>query len=433
MQEENHIEACEHYVQLAALSTAEGLSACERAALERHLLECGHCRAVYEQYRILARDGFAALAGYETSEAKGSWDSAAGRRKLLARISKLESAPAHRPLTPRRRWRLAAAGLAACLLVGATASALRLHASGENRARLAEASARIQLEAALAATKTTDAKLDAQNEMLGNLQAENSRRLRETEQLRERLRDADQKLDGERALARQQSEEADAFLVRESSAKEQIRSLTLERDLLSSHLRNAFKATESTNDELAALRIERRAWLREQSELESRVRDLNAANRDQERRLDDSEQFLSSDRDIRELMGARNLYIADVFDVDSSSRTRKPFGRVFYTRGKSLVFYAFDLDRQPRLKTKSSFQVWGEKETAQTERAPVTNLGILYLDSESNRRWIMRYDDPKTLAEIDAVFVTVEPQGGSAKPTGKPFLFAMLLKHANHP
>jgi len=46
-------------------------------------------------------------------------------------------------------------------------------------------------------------------------------------------------------------------------------------------------------------------------------------------------------------MGARKLYIADVFDVDSGSRTKKPFGRVFYTQGKSLIFYAFDLDRQP--------------------------------------------------------------------------------------
>jgi anti-sigma-K factor RskA len=58
---------------------------------------------------------------------------------------------------------------------------------------------------------------------------------------------------------------------------------------------------------------------------------------------------------------------------------------------------------------------------------------MLYLDSETNRRWILRSDDPQTLAEIDAVFVTVEPRGGSAKPTGKPFLFAMLLKQANHP
>jgi hypothetical protein len=55
------------------------------------------------------------------------------------------------------------------------------------------------------------------------------------------------------------------------------------------------------------------------------------------------------------------------------------------------------------------------------------------MDSESNRRWVLRCDDPKQLAEIDAVFVTVEPNGGSVKPTSKPFLYALLRKVANHP
>ena len=35
--------------------------------------------------------------------------------------------------------------------------------------------------------------------------------------------------------------------------------------------------------------------------------------------------------------------------------------------------------------------------------------------------------------EIDAVFVTVEPKGGSAKPTGKPLLYASLHIDPNHP
>jgi anti-sigma-K factor RskA len=46
---------------------------------------------------------------------------------------------------------------------------------------------------------------------------------------------------------------------------------------------------------------------------------------------------------------------------------------------------------------------------------------------------VLRLDDPRQLAEIDAVFVTVEPHGGSQKPTGKPFLYALLRKEANHP
>jgi len=42
-------------------------------------------------------------------------------------------------------------------------------------------------------------------------------------------------------------------------------------------------------------------------------------------------------------------------------------------------------------------------------------------------------DDAKRLAQIDAVFVTVEPNGGSPKPSGKPFLFAYLKIDPNHP
>ena len=153
-------------------------------------------------------------------------------------------------------------------------------------------------------------------------------------------------------------------------------------------------------------------------------------NQDQQRRIGSQDQYLSADRDIRELMGARQLYIADVFDVSSNSRTRKPYGRIFYTKGKSLIFYAFDLDQQSRLKNAATFQAWGKSESGASK--PV-NLGILYLDSEANRRWALRCDAPEQLAEIDAVFVTVEPHGGSEKPTGKAFLYASLRKEPNHP
>ena len=38
-----------------------------------------------------------------------------------------------------------------------------------------------------------------------------------------------------------------------------------------------------------------------------------------------------------------------------------------------------------------------------------------------------------TIAQIDAVFITVEPEGGSTKPSGKPLLFAYLRIDPNHP
>jgi anti-sigma-K factor RskA len=211
------------------------------------------------------------------------------------------------------------------------------------------------------------------------------------------------------------------------------RRLAEQREKLTGQLRDAEHTTQNAQAELASLRAEHDLTLARAASLESKIEDLTASARDRERRLQDDEQYLASDRDIRELMGARKLYIADVFDVDSGSRTRKPFGRVFYTQNKSLIFYAFDLDHEPGVKNASAFQVWGERDGESGEKSHATNLGILYMDSESNRRWVLRLDDHKHLAEIDAVFVTVEPHGGSQKPTGKPFLYALLRKEANHP
>jgi len=202
------------------------------------------------------------------------------------------------------------------------------------------------------------------------------------------------------------------------------------RDALISQLRDADQAYRDATVELANLRSERDKEFQRAASLESKIDELSVSNRDQDRRLKDAEQYLASDRDIRELMGARKLYIADVFDVDSHSRTQKPFGRVFYTQGKSLIFYAFDLDSQRGINKASTFQAWGRVETSQ---GTPLNMGILYMDSESSRRWVLRFDEPRQLAEIDAVFVTVEPRGGSQKPTGKPFLYALLKKEANHP
>jgi hypothetical protein len=60
-------------------------------------------------------------------------------------------------------------------------------------------------------------------------------------------------------------------------------------------------------------------------------------------------------------------------------------------------------------------------------------LGVFYEDNATKKRWILKCDDPKTLAQIDAVFVTVEPNGGNHKPSGKSLLFAYLRVDPNHP
>ena len=129
-------------------------------------------------------------------------------------------------------------------------------------------------------------------------------------------------------------------------------------------------------------------------------------------------------------MGARDLYIAEVYDVGKTGTTQKPYGRVFYTKGKSLIFYAYDLDQQAQLKNARTFQAWGRRGP---DPQQALNLGIFYVDNAAKKRWVLKFDDPKRLAQIDAVFVTVEPNGGSHKPSGQPLLFTYLKVEPNHP
>lgn len=160
--------------------------------------------------------------------------------------------------------------------------------------------------------------------------------------------------------------------------------------------------------------------------LDELMQQVNAQREVQEREL----QFLVADRDIRELMGARNLHIVDVFDVDGRGKNKRAFGRVFYTEGRSLVFYAFDLGDPKVVPAKHSFQAWGQLEGA---AASAISLGIFYVDNAAQRRWVLKFDDPEVLSHIDAVFVTVEPPGGGKRPTGQKLLYAYLSSQANHP
>jgi anti-sigma-K factor RskA len=77
-----------------------------------------------------------------------------------------------------------------------------------------------------------------------------------------------------------------------------------------------------------------------------------------------------------------------------------------------------------------SFQAWGRRGP---DKQQALSLGILYEDNVSKKRWVLKASDPKTLEDIDAVFVTVEPNGGSPHPSGKQLLFAYLQISPNHP
>jgi len=136
---------------------------------------------------------------------------------------------------------------------------------------------------------------------------------------------------------------------------------------------------------------------------QTHISELSASLRERDQKVAQDEQLLEHDRDIRNLMGARDLYIAEIYDVAKNGDTQKPFGRVFYTKGKSLVFYAYDLDQQPGLNRASTFQAWGR---AGSDSRHDRSLGIFYQDEINKQRWILKSNDAKTLSQINAVFVT---------------------------
>jgi hypothetical protein len=149
--------------------------------------------------------------------------------------------------------------------------------------------------------------------------------------------------------------------------------------------------------------------------------------------LDREREMLSAGREVRDIMGARELHIVDVIDRDGKGRTKKAFGRAFYTQGKSLIFYAFDLPTKNTANGKFVYAAWGSNSNQMNAKRP-HSLGIFYNDDQTQHRWAMKFDDPKVLEEIDTVFVTLEPAGRPATtPTGKPILEAYFGTPPNHP
>jgi TolA-binding protein len=415
------------FEELCALAQTGTLTARERLKLSRHLSTCPDCRHACEDYRFLALHGMPRLASiYGHPDAAGEWESGPAQKALFRRIqSATNTWGKSAPVATRDVVRLWSLTLSAWVRSLAAASLLVAVAYGAYRVGSTWPAARPAIALSAAGVvrpgpgnRAPDQLVASQAVRIAFLEGESSKKQREIDDLRS----------AQKALAGRSKE-----LTRTSEESErQLRSQESQRSALAAQLVQSQQEYADAQKQLGDIKNERDKALLRVAALDTNVGELQAAAQDQERRLKDDERFLAADRDIRELMGARKLYIADVFDVDSGSRTRKPFGRVFYTENKSLIFYAFDLDRQPGIKN-ATFQAWGERDTALGEKSRPLNLGILYMDSESNRRWVLRFDDPKQLAEIDAVFVTVEPHGGSPKPTSKPFLYALLRKVANHP
>src|SRR5258708_15896391 len=134
-------------------------------------------------------------------------------------------------------------------------------------------------------------------------------------------------------------------------AEEEKRRLEAAQEKLNANLQEAQSAVGSLRDELDSARREHAKEALKTAALEKRADVDSALRKELDRTIEQQREMLASDRDIRDLMGARELLVTDVYDVGEDGKDRKPFARAFFTKDKSLVFYGFYLDKQPEIPT----------------------------------------------------------------------------------
>src|SRR5262249_29967437 len=119
----------------------------------------------------------------------------------------------------------------------------------------------------------------------------------------------------------------------------------LSRERLEIKLREAEQLANVIKEDLEAIRQARSKDSLIMTAQDLKIQKMSQRLSEQAEMLEQERALLEASRDVRDLMGARNFHIADVYDIDSKGKDQAAFGRVFYTGGKStLIFYAFDLN-----------------------------------------------------------------------------------------
>jgi hypothetical protein len=436
----SHTEPHDEFLELCAISTSGQLSEEDQRRLQEHLAVCSSCREALQQYEAIIRHAIPAMAAEEISEnleAGPRWSENEAESALLDRIAREEGKSGierNGPIQPHRQ------NSARRVLAPASAAAWRsvwaLYAAGILLfIALGFCAYQVGIRRGTNAASVTARHPDTQS--LISLEEKLSDASHEREVARTQVQQRDGVISDLRRQLEQQLAKMDQMKAAQEKSDNALRNADAGRQELIQQMSEAEQESNAAKLGAKALQTKLDSITEESSQeakrattLDARVNELTNLLHQREAAVDQQQELLAHDRDIRELMGARDLYVAEVYDVARTGATQKPYGRVFYTKGKSLIFYAYDLDQQTVAKNASTFQVWGRRGPDREQAFP---LGIFYEDNASKKRWVLKLDDPKLLAQIDAVFVTIEPNGGSRKPSGKPLLFAYLRVDPNHP
>jgi len=418
-----------HFEELCALAAVGQVSSSEYEELSHHLRECTCCRESYDELLQLTH---------------AQLPLGAARRLPASRPAGVLSQVFGKDYKARFAARARERGLE---ISGSQApeGGLWAHLQGLSVPRLSYRHASLVVTLVLLTLtgivshrwKGADGRAVAVSAQVSKLSQQNLALQQQMEALSERAQSM------EKDLLRRQTDSGDSVIYLrqlEEQVRERERSVqSLEAQLSASNgknsqteqqLQEAQQKLLIVSQEVAELRVTRADRDATVAGHQAEMVDLSRHVKEQEEVIEKQQKLLSVDTDVRNLMAARNLHITDVFDVDGKGRKKKAFGRVFYTEGRSLIFYAFDLDAPHVADAKHSFQAWGQRSDSSRE---AVNLGIFYVDDPAQKRWMLKFDNPEVLDQISAVFVTAEPHGGVARPTGQKLMYAYLGHEPNHP
>jgi len=393
----------EQYEALCALAAGGLLEGADSVDFETHMKECSECRSDYKELSsLVTRDLTQAPGTLGQKLATMKTNPLPYSRQRFLRRARAEGVVFSREVetpAPTRPWFLRPVTLAPVAFLVVVAVSLTVYHFRETpdaaRANGADAAQRI-------------AELKRENAALTeSLAAEQ----RETQNLRRQL--------GSATAATERLRQAQGDAQHSSSQNAQLSEETRNQENLLAEARNqATRINQLHSNDVATL-VEQQTRI---TELTNKLRIASAT-------LEMERQLAAAGKDLPELMAARQLHVVDVREAEANGEPSRAFGRVFLTEGKSLTFYAFDLNEDSAGNAKRSFQVWAD---AAGSKKSARSLGFLHVDAKGVGRWVLRVENPELVKEINSVFVTAEPGAGGKQPSGEKMLYA-YLGDPNHP
>lgn len=416
----------EHFRELSALAAIGQLSSIEDRELNEHLRECEDCRAAHAGYLRVIQNQLP-----QADVIRWRLRSAVPRPVLdgeirdrffaRARAEGIDFGPeAERPQNlhfssssskPRLQWQalFAIGALVAVAILGVWTS--RRYQRFPRKEVVSNTSTQVLRENEGLRTQlaTLHENIEETSAKLEQMKRENSASVESLTRFHRELEET-----------RARAETLAAALQQAESRNAQLEATDQQKDLVIADLRTRVATLNGENADNLSTALAQ----------EARIRDLTESLQQQSANLERESQLMAATKDVRQLMGARNLHIIDVHDVDGEGRSTKAFGRVFYADAQALIFYAFDLPSGKLSPAKYTFQAWGQREYISHS---VRNLGTFEVDDHEQRRWVLKVNDPALLKGIDSVFVTTESLRAAKEPHGEKILYAYVAGQPNHP